>query len=124
MLNAVVVFIGGGVGAFARYSMQGIIYRWIGTAFPYGTLAVNVIGCFLIGLFMIVFEDRFLVNPTLRIFLTVGILGGFTTFSTFSYETISMLRDGEIYFAFANILVSLVGCLGGTYLGMTAGKLI
>jgi len=87
--------------------MQGLLYRFVGTDFPYGTAIVNVIGSFLIGLIMTAFEERFLLNPSLRIFLTIGILGGFTTFSSFSYETVMMLRDSEFLYA-----------------GMLSGKLI
>ena len=96
-MNALLVFLGGGIGATARYGLQGVVYRVAGTAFPYGTLAVNVLGSLLIGFLMALFEERFIVNPSLRLFLTIGILGGFTTFSSFSYETIAMLRMEVIW---------------------------
>lgn len=123
-MNIVLVFIGGGLGAVARYLVSGWLYNVRGSHFPYGTLIENIVGCFLIGLLMAGFEERFLVSPSLRIFLTIGILGGFTTFSTFSYETISMLQDGELYYASLNVIISVVTCLGGTYLGSLVGKLI
>jgi fluoride exporter len=123
-LNVLWVFLGGGIGATARYWMTGVVYRWWGSGFPYGTLLVNLIGCFLIGLLMTGFEERFMVNPSLRIFLTVGILGGFTTFSTFGFETIAMMRDAEYLYAFANIGVSVIVCLGATYIGTLIGKLL
>jgi len=91
----VLVFIGGGIGATARYGLQGLVYRYTSASFPYGTLAVNVLGCFAIGFLMSSFEERFMVNPSLRLFLAIGILGGFTTFSLFSYETIMLLREGS-----------------------------
>jgi len=122
-MNFFFVFLGGGIGATARYWMSGTIAKWAGPGFPYGTLAVNALGCVLIGFLMTAFEERFIVIPSLRIFLTIGILGGFTTFSTFSFETISMLQAGEFYRAFGNIGLSLCMCLGGTYLGMVAGKI-
>ena len=123
MLNFSLVFVGGGIGAVARYWMQGIVYRYVNTAFPYGTVAVNVLGCFIIGLLMFGMEDRFMVNPSLRIFLTIGILGGFTTFSSFSFETIALLRDGELLFGMLNVLVSVVVCLSATYIGVIIGKM-
>ena len=122
MLNVVLVFIGGGVGAMARYWMSGAVYKFTSGSFPYGTITVNFIGCFIIGLLMAGFEERFLVNPSLRIFLTIGILGGFTTFSSFSYETIALMRDGEILFALLNVIMSILTCLGATYIGTLIGK--
>ena len=73
---------------------------------------------------MTTMEDRFLVNPSLRIFLTVGVLGGFTTFSSFSYETISLLRDGEVFKGGLYVVLSVALCLGGTHLGSLIGKFI
>ena len=117
------VFIGGGIGSAARYWLSGLVQRMTASVFPYGTLSVNIIGCFLIGLFMSTFEERFLLTPTLRVFLTIGILGGFTTFSTFSYDTISLLRDAEYFHAFGNAALSLFGCFAATYAGIVIGKL-
>ncbi|MBI4535194.1 MAG: fluoride efflux transporter CrcB [Ignavibacteriae bacterium] len=123
-MNYVLVFIGGGIGATARYWLQGIVYRNVGASFPYGTLAVNVLGCFLIGVMMTFFEERFLVDASLRTLLTIGILGGFTTFSTFSFETMVLLKEGSYLLGFANVAVSLVSCLVATWLGMVVGKII
>jgi CrcB protein len=122
--NFLVVFLGGGIGAASRYWLSGSIARSSGSAFPFGTVVVNVIGCFLIGFLMTSFEDRFLVSPSLRLFLTIGILGGFTTFSTFSFETIAMMKDAEFFYAALNITVSVVTCLTATYAGTVLGKYI
>jgi CrcB protein len=122
--NYLIVFIGGGIGAGLRYWLTGIIPRYAGTDFPYGIFAVNIIGCFFIGVIMSSMEERFLISPALRVFLTIGILGGFTTFSTFSYETISLLRDAELLKASVYIIGSVVLCLFGTYAGSTIGKFI
>jgi fluoride exporter len=122
--NYVLVFLGGGIGAAARYWAQGLVYQKWGTAFPSGTLLVNIIGCFLIGFLMSTLEDRFILYPSLRIFLTIGILGGFTTFSSFSFETMALMRDGEVFYASANIFLSVGVCLAGTWLGSTLGKLV
>ncbi len=120
--NILVVAFGGGIGAATRYSLSNVVHRFIGSSFPYGTLTVNILGCLLIGVLMTMFEERFLVNPSQRIFLTIGILGGFTTFSTFSYETIMMLKDSEFLYAGLNIIGSVALCLGATHLGMILGK--
>jgi CrcB protein len=116
--------IGGFIGSACRFWFSSVTYRILGQDFPYGTLFVNVLGCLLIGLLMTVFEDRFLVSPNLRIFLTVGILGGFTTFSTFSFETVSLLKEGSFLIAGANILSSLMICLAATWFGSAIGKLL
>lgn len=123
-LNYLWVFIGGGVGACARYWLSGFVFRFLPPNFPYGVLTVNILGCFIIGFIMIGFEERFMVQPAVRIFLTIGILGGFTTFSSFSYETIQLLHDGEWLLGLTNAGLSLAGCLGATYLGSVLGKLI
>lgn len=124
MVNIVLVFLGGGIGAAARYWLSGIVYQKMNTDFPYGTFAVNAIGCLLIGILMTAMEERFLAQPSLRVFLTIGILGGFTTFSSFSFETIALLRDGEILYALVNIFTSIFVCLFGTWVGMQIGKLL
>ncbi len=123
-MNVFLVFLGGGIGATARYGLQGVVYKLTGTVFPYGTLVVNVLGSFIIGFLLTFFEERFIVNPSLRVFLTIGILGGFTTFSSFSYETMALLRDGSYLLGTANILGSIVMCLGATWVGMIIGKLL
>ena len=122
-MNLILVFLGGGLGATARYGLQGFVYNITGAGFPYGTLVVNVLGSFLIGLLMTVFEDRFMVNPSLRVFLTIGILGGFTTFSSFSFETMALFRDGSVGLGILNVASSVVMCLGATWLGIVVGKL-
>ena len=122
-MNYVLVFVGGGIGATARYGLQGVVYRVSGAEFPYGTLVVNVLGSFLIGVLMTSFEERFMVNPSLRVFLTSGILGGFTTFSSFSFETMALLRVGSYGLGLMNVAFSVVICLGATWAGMIIGKL-
>ena len=123
MQNYFLVFAGGGLGAVARYWLSGLVYARFGNTFPYGTLLVNIVGCFLIGLLMSLLEDRFLVYPSVRISLTIGILGGFTTFSSLSFETVSLLQDGQILYGTANILISIITCVGGTWIGFSLGKL-
>ncbi|MBI5473459.1 MAG: fluoride efflux transporter CrcB [Ignavibacteriae bacterium] len=122
-MKYLIVFVGGGFGAACRYWMQGVVYALFGSGFPYGTLSVNVIGSLLIGLLMSVFEVRFVVQPMLRVFLTIGVLGGFTTFSSFSYETMALLRDGSYALGLLNVAGSVILCLAATWIGLTAGKL-
>lgn len=118
------VGLGGFLGSVCRYGLSGLLYRVLGDRFPYGTLAVNIIGCFTIGLLMAMFEERWLVQPNIRLFVTIGILGGFTTFSTFSYETIEMLRGGNLSMGIINIAGSIVFCLCATWAGAATGKLL
>jgi len=120
----VIAGLGGFVGSAGRYWISNLTYRLIGQNFPYGTLFVNVSGCLLIGFLMTVFEERFLVNPNLRIFLTIGVLGGFTTFSTFSYETLALLKEGSYLIAGGNIVSTVLSCLVATWIGSAVGKLI
>ncbi|HCV42298.1 MAG TPA: fluoride efflux transporter CrcB, partial [Bacteroidetes bacterium] len=82
-----------------------------------------VLGSFLIGLLITSFEERFMMSPSLRVFLTIGILGGFTTFSSFSFETMALLRDGSYGLGLTNIVSSVIVCLGATWLGIMIGKL-
>jgi fluoride exporter len=123
VVNYAVVFVGGGIGAALRYWLSGSVYRFVGADFPYGTLLVNVLGCCLIGFMMSFFEERFSVQPILRVFLTIGVLGGFTTFSTFSYETVALLKEGSYLWGTANVVYSVLICLGGSWIGSVIGKL-
>jgi len=115
--------LGGCLGSVCRYGLAGYVYRVAGDRFPYGTLAVNVLGCFTIGLLMMLFEERWLVQPNVRLFLTVGILGGFTTFSTFSYETIEIFRGGNTVPGLLNVFGSMTLCLCATWAGAAVAKL-
>lgn len=105
-------------GGLARYYMSGWVYTLLGRSFPYGTFAVNIIGAYLIGLIMELGLRSTFFPDTLRLGLTVGFLGGLTTFSTFSYETFSLLEDGQFLVAFANVLASVAVCLLFTWLGI------
>jgi CrcB protein len=122
--NYLFVFIGGGIGSSLRYWLSGLIPRYAGTSFPYGVFSINIIGCFLIGVIMSSLEERFLLSPSLRIFLTIGLLGGFTTFSSFSYEAIALLQDAEVLKAALYIGGSVLLGLLGAYVGFELGKFI
>lgn len=105
-------------GGLTRYYLSGWVYSLVGRAFPYGTLVVNILGAYLIGLVMELGLRSTLIPDTLRIGLTIGFLGGLTTFSTFSYETFSLIEDGRFLVAFANIMGSVAICLLFTWLGI------
>jgi fluoride exporter len=105
-------------GGLTRYYLSGWVYGLLGRAFPYGTFAVNIIGAYLIGLIMELGLRSTLLSDTLRIGLTVGFMGGLTTFSTFSYETFKLLEDGQFGVAFANVIGSVIVCLACTWLGI------
>ncbi|TRZ98570.1 MAG: fluoride efflux transporter CrcB [Deltaproteobacteria bacterium] len=112
----------GALGCLARYFLSGWTYDLIGHALPYGTLAVNVIGAFLIGLVMEFGLRSAAFSPELRIGLTIGFLGGFTTFSSFSYETFRLLEGSQFPLAALNVLVSVTACLAFTFLGIVAAR--
>lgn len=114
--------LGGFLGSISRYMLSTALYRAAGESFPYGTLAVNLIGCFIIGVVMVLFQDRYIVQQNVRLFIVIGVLGGFTTFSSFSYETMAMIRAGSISYAVLNSILNLIGCLAATWLGILAGK--
>ena len=99
---------GGILGTFARYFLSGAVHRVLGVTFPFGTLVVNLIGCFAIGVLAVLAEEKFLLGPTARLFLMIGFCGAFTTFSTFILETSNLTKDGETLYALANILASVI----------------
>lgn len=105
-------------GGLTRYYLSGWVYSLLGRAFPYGTFVVNILGAYLIGLIMELGLRSTVVPEPLRLGLTVGFLGGLTTFSTFSYETFSLLEDGQFLVAFVNVLASVAVCLLFTWLGI------
>jgi len=118
LINAAMVGSGGFIGALARYGLSGLVHRQVPFAtFPYGTMAVNLIGCCAIGVIAGLAESRQLFGPEFRTFALIGVLGGFTTFSTFGYETFAMLRDAEYLRVAANVGVHVVLGLALVWLG-------
>ena len=116
--------LGGFFGATARYYIATFANRIFGPGFPYGTLTVNILGCFLLGFIATATDDKLNITPLVRTFLTVGMLGAFTTFSTFSVETLSLLREGNVSVAFANVFLSLAVGMLAAYGGMTSARWI
>ena len=118
VVHAAVVGVGGFLGALGRYGLSGLIHRYPGTSgFPYGTLAVNLLGCLLIGTVAGLMEGRQLFSPELRVFVLIGVLGGFTTFSTFGYESFMLMRDAEYARVLANVGLHVLGGLALVWLG-------
>ncbi len=113
----------GFAGAVARYAVDGWVSRRTTGPFPWGTLVVNATGCFLLGLLFTLFTDRFLPHPALRAALTIGFVGAYTTFSTFSLETVRLVEDGALMYAAGNVVGSLVLGLAAVYAGIFAGRL-
>ena len=118
------VCLGSALGGGARYLISQAALTLLGPVFPYGTLAVNVIGSFLIGLIMHVSLESTLIPPTLRIFLTTGVMGGLTTYSTFNYETLNFVTDGDWLLAALNMGATVVVCLAAGALGLASGRAI
>ena len=104
--------------------MSNSIHRLLGRDFPYGTLAVNILGSLLVGFLFVLFIERIAVSAELRMGLLVGLLGSFTTFSAFSFETLALFDAGDPLKALLNIIISIVFCLLATWLGMLLGKQI
>ncbi len=119
---ALAVAVCGGLGCLSRYYISGWVYALLGRDFPYGTFVVNILGAFIIGLLMEFGIRSALIPPTLRMGITVGFLGGLTTFSTFSYETFRLMEEGNFIIASANVIVSVLVCLLFTWLGITAAR--
>jgi CrcB protein len=119
MLEIVLVLLGGAVGTGCRYGLSSLIYSRIERpAFPYANLVINVSGSFAIGLLSELFDGRELISPTTRAALLTGFLGGYTTFSSFSYETFSLIRDGEWFRATLNSVGSVLLGLAAVWLGL------
>jgi CrcB protein len=125
MVNMLIVGVGGMIGSILRYWLGGFTQRSIPGTFPVGTLAVNVIGCLAIGAIWSLIEYRqWFGSPEIRIFVTIGILGGFTTFSAFGYETFALLRDGAYVAALLNVTANVVIGMIAVTVGWVAAKAI
>lgn len=117
--EAVIVFIGSGLGGVVRLALSRSI---VSTNFPWATLCANVLACFILGTTIALSENKGIISPTIRLFLTVGFCGGFSTFSTFSNETLQLINMGNYNAATINVMLSLVLCIGSTFLGMLLGS--
>src|SRR5689334_21872186 len=114
--------VAGAVGTLLRYALGGALQRWIGSDFPWGTLTVNALGCFLFGLVWMMAEERLLISGQTRFILLTGFMGAFTTFSTFAFETTGFLRDSQWLLAAANLLGQNALGLACVFLGFLASR--
>jgi len=116
--NLLLVGAGGFVGSVARYLIAVLFANQISSVFPFATLTVNVVGCFVIGILFALSDRGNILSPEWRVLLTTGFCGGFTTFSTFSYESLRLIQDGEYLYVAAYVLASVVVGLAATYVGI------
>ncbi len=122
MTLTIAIAAGGAAGALLRYWVSNGIHAVLGRGFPYGTLTVNVLGSLLMGFLYIWLIERLATGPALRAFLLIGVLGAFTTFSTFSVETLNLMESGQLGKAILNVLASVVVCIAAAGLGMLLAR--
>ncbi|HMH50086.1 MAG TPA: fluoride efflux transporter CrcB [Candidatus Acidoferrum sp.] len=124
MQRALLISLGGAVGTLLRYLAALIAVRWLGMDFPYGTLIVNLVGSFLIGFVQALGAEALMIPNDARLFLTTGVMGGLTTYSAFSYETVRLMEIGAWTQATVNVGVTTVTCLALCFLGLSVGRLL
>ena len=122
MIQLIAIAVGGAAGALLRFWVSTGVYGWLGRGFPWGTLAVNLLGSLAIGVLYVLFMERMNVTPELRAGLLIGLLGAFTTFSTFSLETLNLIQGAELVKAGLNILLSVSACVLATWLGVLMAR--
>lgn len=122
MNNLFAIAIGGALGAVMRYLASTSVHSLFGSAFPYGTLTVNVIGSLLMGFISILLLERLMIEEFWRPIIIIGFLGAFTTFSTFSMETFNLIQTGDMAKAFLNMFLNVSFCLAATWIGVIAGR--
>lgn len=122
MYNYLLIAAGAALGGVFRFWISASVHRYLPANFPYGTLTVNVLGSFALGFIIFFLDTKKIISPELKIFLTIGFCGGFTTFSTFAFETLNLLKETELFFALINILLNVIATLGAVYLSYLAAK--
>ena len=122
MIRFLLVCLGGAAGTGARYLLGGWVLRVFGTGFPYGTVLINALGSFVIVVIMHLGLEAAVISADLRVVLTTGVLGGFTTYSTFNYETIRYVQDGAWRLALGNVTLTLIACLAAGFAGIALGR--
>jgi CrcB protein len=122
MENYLMVALGGAIGSVARFGTSGLVFRYFGGTFPWSTLVENILGSFVIGIAaaLAYTEGRWMIGQSTRIFIMVGLCGGYTTFSSFSLETLALMRNGEWIYAGTNVFFSVAMCILAVWLGQTA----
>lgn len=111
------IFIGSGLGGLSRFGLSRWIDNLLPYHFPYGTLMVNIVACFILGIIVGITDHKLIISPLAKLFLTVGFCGGFSTFSTFSYETLVLYQQGHILSSFLYIVASMLLCVAATFGG-------
>lgn len=124
MERILLVALGGAIGSVLRYLTSVLAAVWFGAEFPFGTLIVNLSGAFIIGLVQEIGREAVVIPDTARIFLTTGMMGGLTTYSTFSYETVRLMEAGAWHHAWINIFTTTAICLCLCFLGIVCGRLL
>ena len=122
-MNVLLIALGGSIGAVARYGLAGLVQRFTSPYFPFGTFTVNIVGCLVLGMIAGIAEHRFALGPQARAFLLIGVIGGFTTFSSFTYETFQLLRDAEIARAALNAVGQVVVGLAALWTGFVVTRM-
>lgn len=122
MPQLIAIGFGGAAGSLFRYGLSTWVHAWAGRGFPYGTLVVNVLGCLAMGVLFVVLTERLAESAVLRAGLLIGVLGGFTTFSSFSIETFHLMDDGAYAKALANALANVFLCVGATWFGVVLAR--
>lgn len=123
-MQLVAIAAGGAAGAVMRYLVSNGVYSWLGRGFPWGTLAVNVVGSLLMGLLFVLLTERLALGGQWRAFLLIGFLGAFTTFSTFSMETLNLIEGGEMVRALLNMVGSVVLCVAAAWGGVVLARTV
>lgn len=123
MIKLITIALGGAIGALLRYSLSGLVHKIFEEGYPWGTLVVNLLGCFAIGFLWEYFMNS-LPSPELRSLIFIGILGAFTTFSTFGLETLNLVRDGEWRLAMLNIVANNIGGLVFVFCGFVTARFL
>jgi len=124
MTKWILLISGGALGATARYIFSGLIVQILGARFPFGTLFVNIIGCFLAGIILVVAEEKFLLSANIQMFLLGGFLGAFTTYSTYIIESFNLFKNGEWWLVFINLFGSIILGILFFYFGMICTRAI
>jgi len=122
--NYIIVFFGAGIGGMVRYWGSNFVYKFLPATFPFGTLFVNLLGSFIIGIVMYYLDVNEMITQNVRIFLTIGFCGGLTTFSTFSYETINYLKEQQYLYAGLNIIANVIITLVVLFIAYKLSKLL
>lgn len=124
MGRVLLVAAGGAIGSALRYLVATVTLAWLGPSFPWGTLVVNLVGSFLIGLVQQLATEALVLSEETRLFLTTGVMGGLTTYSAFSYESVRLFETGAAWQAWFNIVLTTAACLTLCFLGLTAGRVL